>query len=93
MLRFAFCVSAVLFTVVGVSQNEAVGQGTEKSASTKSRATVAPRTVRSRNFSMRTDLGDADSEELLERLEKNGVTEQVDVSRPSSRGRPFWKFW
>ncbi|MDA0588240.1 MAG: hypothetical protein O2820_04905 [Planctomycetota bacterium] len=70
MLRFAFCVIAVLSTVVGVSENEAAGQGTENSASTKSRATVSPRTVRSRNFSMRTDLGDADSEELVEQLEK-----------------------
>lgn len=69
MLRSAFCFLAVLLTVVA-SQNEAVGQGAEKPASAKSRETVSPRTVSSRNFSMRTDLSDADSEELLERLEK-----------------------
>jgi hypothetical protein len=70
MLRFAFCFIAGLLTVAGISQNEAAGQGTEKSASAKSREAVSPRTVKSRNFSMRTDLSDADADELLERLEK-----------------------
>jgi len=70
MLRFAFCFIAILLTVAGISHNEAAGQGPKTTASAKSRETVSPRTVKSRNFSMRTDLSDADAEELLERLEK-----------------------
>lgn len=51
--------------LVGICEDSVFAQGAKRS-----KGTVAPRDVRSKNFLLHTDLNDDDAKELLERLEK-----------------------